>query len=292
MNDKSKGAQKIIPTPERILGFLSESPGWRSGEEMAERLGITRAAVAKQVAKLRIDGNVIESQTKRGYCLRVLREAADRYAVEPHLRTTFLGRTGWLDLRETVSTNTEAITWALAGAAAGAVVTAERQNGGKGRKGRNWFSSPHSLQFSVILRPQGVRETEASITTAALFAAAEAIRSMVGVEPVIKQPNDVMLDGRKVCGILTEAGSRAGEPDWVALGIGCNVNVVPGEFPEELRERMTSLYQLAGTQISKSRLFAEILNRLEIGLLELGSRSGIVWSWPDGDARGNPDGYA
>lgn len=266
MNDKSKRRGKINSTPERILSLLSERPGWRSGEEMAELLGMSRAAVAKQVAKLRRDGNVIESQTNRGYCLRVRWEPANRETVAPHLRTTVLGRTGWRDLTETASTNTEAITWALAGVAEGAVVTAERQSGGKGRRGHDWFSSPNSLQFSVILRPRSARLTEEFITRAALEATREAIHLLAGVEPVVKPPNDLLLDGRKICGVLTEAGSRAGEPDWIALGIGCNVNVLPEEFPAELRERVTSLYQVAGVQVPRGWLLGEILNQLEIAL--------------------------
>lgn len=263
MTKDCKYSSKKFGAAERVLVLLAEAEGWRSGEEISEKLGVSRAAVAKQVSVLRGRNHVIEASTNRGYLLRLRYEPTEYDCVAPHLKTRVLGRKGWKALAETVSTNTEAITWALAGGEEGAVVTAETQTRGKGRKGDDWFSSPHGLQFSVVLRPRGLGDDESGIIGAALEAVAEAIISVTGLEAEIKEPNDLLIGGKKNTGVLVEAGSRAGEPDWLALGIGCNVNVLPEEFPAALRGRVTSLYEATGCAVEKNRLLAEILNAFE-----------------------------
>ncbi|MCC8116724.1 MAG: hypothetical protein LIP18_06165, partial [Planctomycetes bacterium] len=126
------------------------------------------------------------------------------------------------------STNNEAIVWALAGGPVGAVVTAERQTGGKGRRGHRWFSPPRSLMFSCLL-PAGprVRSGPEAVTRDALVALSEAFRQAGLPAPTVKSPNDLFLNGRKVAGVLVESGSRAGVPEWPGRGSGVRVIGLP-----------------------------------------------------------------
>lgn len=263
MNSKCKPQSKKTSTGDSILSRLAAADSWLSGEFLAETLGVTRAAVAKHVSALRKSGHVIASVTNRGYRLLVQAEPISFSLVEPLLRTKVLGRTGWRSLAETTSTNTDAITWALSGAPEGSVVTAETQTMGKGRKGREWFSSPHALQFSVILRPEKEGLGEKAVTASALEALSEAVVRLASLEVRIKMPNDLYCDGRKLGGVLLESGRRAGEPDWLAVGIGCNVNVPPDAFPDSIRDKVASLYEISGKTVSRNVLLAHILNGFE-----------------------------
>lgn len=244
---------------QRILRLLENAGGWHSGEELARTLGVSRTAVAKHVAALREAGHVIRSRTHKGYWLEIKAEPLRAASANAWLTTKILGRNGWREFDTVGSTNNEAIAWALAGAPEGAVVTAETQTGGKGRKGHDWFSSPRGLAVSVILRP-GRAE---GVTRAALEAMQAAAFEVAGARTDIKEPNDLYLNGKKICGILAETGWRGDEPDWLVLGVGCNVAVLPEEFPEEIAGRVTSLYAETGRVVSKNRLFAAFLNRFE-----------------------------
>lgn len=260
-----------------ILRLLESAAGWQSGEELAQRLGVSRMSVAKHVAALRDAGHVIRARTRKGYFLEIQAEPVRSAEVAKHLnpRTKILGRREWREFGETGSTNNEAIAWALAGAAEGAVVAAERQTGGKGRKGRDWFSSPRGLAVSVVLRPgqpggfSGITGESATRTALEAMRRAVAATANIGADtaeskkPGGKEPNDLYVNGKKICGILAETGWRGDEPDWLVLGVGCNVSVLPEEFPEAIAGRVTSLYAETGRAVSKNRLLAEFLNNFE-----------------------------
>ncbi len=253
---------------QRILHLLENAGGWHSGEALARTLGVSRTAVAKHVAALRDAGHVIRSRTHKGYWLEIKAEPLRADSANTWLTTKTLGRNGWREFAETGSTNNEAIAWALAGAPEGAVVTAETQTDGRGRKGHDWFSSPRGVAASVILRPgtPGQRPgalTGETATRAALKAMQAATLETAGVRTDIREPNDLCLNGKKLCGILAEAGWRGGEPDWIVLGAGCNVAVLPEEFPGTIAGRVTSLYAETGQVVSKNRLLAAFLNHFE-----------------------------
>lgn len=262
MSDDCKHSLSGVVSDDRVLELLAERGDWLSGEELAEILGVSRAAVAKRVARLRRCGHVIEAQTNRGYRLLVLDAPVAFSAVEPHLKTKRLGKTGWRTLADTTSTNNEAILWALAGGPADAVVTAERQSMGKGRRGHVWFSAPRSLMFSFLLRPRDAADAE-RITKTVLAAMAAAIVRCGFLEPTRKQPNDLLLNGKKIAGVLVESGSRAGVPEWVAVGVGCNVNTLENEFPRELRRKTTSLYAATGKTVDRNLLLGVMLTHIE-----------------------------
>ncbi len=245
----------------QILQVLTQADDWVSGEDLADKLGGSRAAVGKRVAQLRREGYYIQSSTRKGFWLRVPAERIDPALVARDLATARLGRKRWLCLEETTSTNTEAAALALDSAEAGTVVTAESQSRGKGRKGHAWFSSPRGLQFSLILPPEA--DTDGMLTKAAQQALIAALQTLAPIAPTAKAPNDILLAGSKIAGILVETGLRGAEVDWLVLGVGCNVNVVPDEFPSNLAGVITSVFAHTNTFLSKNRLLAEFLNLFE-----------------------------
>lgn len=250
------------PQPDPLLDWLAESDGWRSGEEIAGRLGISRAAVAKRVATLRRAGHAIESTPRRGHRLLARADVLTEATVKPWLRTRSWGRGAWRVAAETGSTNDDAIALLAEGAPEGDVVLAERQTRGKGRKAHGWFTAPRGLHFSVTLRPTRAGKVE-SLTQAA----AEVVARTVG--GVFAPPNDVMLDGYKVAGILVETGWRGGELDWAVLGVGCNVNALATDFPPALRKTAGSLLGVTGQWRDRPALLAELLRRIETRYLRL-----------------------
>lgn len=252
---------------QRVLRLLENAGCWHSGEELARRLGVSRMAVAKHVAALRAAGHIIRSRTNKGYWLEIPAETLREAAAAPWLTTKILGRNGWKEFAETGSTNNEAILWALAGAPEGAVVVAETQTDGRGRKGHEWFSSPRGVAASILLRPAGrAGLTDETATTRALESMRAAVQDTAGVAAECRAPNDLYVNGKKLCGVLAETGRRGGEPDWLVVGVGCNVNVLPEEFPEPIAPRVTSLYAETGRPASKNKLFAMFLNHFETAL--------------------------
>ena len=253
-------------TKERLLELLEGGKGrYASGEEIAQALGVSRAAVWKAVNALRQAGYPIEASTNRGYCLSaradVLSEQGIRRALEP----------AWRDLSLTVlptagSTNALIREMAAQGAPEGCVVVANEQTAGRGRRGRQFYSPKDTgVYMSLLLRPGhcGV-EQAAGFTSMAAVAMCEAIEAVSGEQAQIKWVNDVFVRGKKVCGILTEAslGMENGEVEYVVLGAGVNVYPPRGGFPGELAPVAGAIFEdvqddarnrLAGAFISRMR---------------------------------------
>lgn len=162
------------------------------------------------------------------------------------------------------STNTYAARLAREGAAEGCAVIADEQTGGKGRLGRSWVSPPGvNLYMSLILRPAVSTATVPQVGLLAAVAVADAIEDVCPLIPAIKWPNDILIDGKKVCGILAEMQTEAGLLKAVVLGIGVNVNAPLSAFPEELRDKASSLFLLGGREIDRSAFTAAVLTHLE-----------------------------
>jgi BirA family biotin operon repressor/biotin-[acetyl-CoA-carboxylase] ligase len=237
--------------------------GWVSGEELARAWGVSRAAVAKQVTALRRQGFTVEAGTRRGYRLVAEPDRLLPSLIEPLLPTTRFGR-ALQCLERAGSTNDEAAAWARAGAPEGAVVLAEQQERGRGRLGRDWHSPPgENLYLSVVLRPPRPPHELPPLTLAAGVAVWDLCAAR-GFEPELKWPNDVLLGGKKVAGVLTEMSAEAERVLHVILGVGLNVNGTT--FPAPLRARATSLRLAAGPgapPVPRAALLAELLWRLE-----------------------------
>lgn len=160
------------------------------------------------------------------------------------------------------STNTEARRKSVSGAKEGFVVIADKQNAGKGRRGRTWESpAGENLYFSLLLRPEIPPEKAPMLTLVMAYSVARVIRSLYGMQAQIKWPNDLLLDGKKVCGILTEMHLQHGRIEDVIVGTGINVN---GEqFPQELLDKAASLYQQAKKKLDRKELLEAVLQEFE-----------------------------
>ena len=252
---------------------LFAAGGTVEGAKLARELGVSRNAVWKVMNSLRQDGYEIEAVTNRGYRLV---SAPDRLS-EAEIRRwlTGPGAVRELEIHGLLdSTNNRAKSLAAAGAVHGTAVIADSQSGGKGRLGRSFFSPEHSgVYMTVILRPDCTPDKAGLLTSLAAVAAARAVEKVSGVDVKIKWVNDLYLNEKKICGILTEGGLglEAGRLEYAAVGIGINVNRM--EFPPELREIATSVGNESGASPDRNRLIAEILNELDAlyGDLETGA---------------------
>lgn len=227
---------------------------------MSETLGISRAAVAKHVTALRREGFLIESASRRGYLLKIAPDRIDPEEIKAGLDSEIIGRGEWVWLPETRSTNQEAVIRAAGGLAEGAVVLTDRQLTGRGRRGRSWFSPPRSMCLSLLLRPPWPAARLPWLMIAATAAVHRLVVQSAGLPAGIKWPNDVLIRGRKMAGILVETGLSAGEVEWAVVGIGVNVNTAAEEFPGELSGRITSLLEEGGRVFDRNQLYAGLLN--------------------------------
>ena len=251
---------------EDILVLLRKEEGFLSGQELSRRLGLSRAAVWKTVDALRREGYEIEARTGLGYRLAA---APDAMTV-PEIRS-FLGETAVVgrELRcfaELDSTNNYAKTLAQTGAPDGTAVIADSQTAGRGRMDRS-FQSPkgQGIYLSVLLRPALPPDQLPPVTALAGVAVCGAVERVCGLRPGLKWPNDPVLEGKKLCGILTEMSLEAetGRVQSLVLGIGINVGQRPEDFSPEVREVATSLGQVLGRAVSRPRLAAALLEELD-----------------------------
>ena len=229
-----------------ILRKLKENaPGYVSGEALSKSFGISRTAIWKYVGELRKEGYIVESSTKKGYRVSSRGEVLNSFELGQDLKTKVLGR-NIVYFPELDSTNSYAKKIASEGCVDGTAVIADRQTSGRGRLGRKWESAAGSgIYMSVVLRPHFLMPGVQIMTIAASVAAVNAIKEVTGIEAGIKWPNDVLLNGRKVCGILTETELEMDRIYFLVIGIGINVNQSDEDFPPFLRDTAISLKMYA-----------------------------------------------
>ncbi len=234
-----------------------------SGEEIAERLGVSRTAVWKHIKELRRAGYDIVSQSRSGYALKGTPDVLTPTELAPLLADSLFGG-NILYHEETRSTNEDAKAAADAGAPDGTLVVTEFQGTGHGRLARGWFCPKgEGVLFSVILRPTSFLPQEApKCTLLAAVAVARAIRSL-GLDVGIKWPNDILADGKKLVGILTEMSAEMERIHYIVIGIGINVNIMADEFTPDIRDTATSLAILAGHAVDRRQLLVAILREME-----------------------------
>jgi len=248
-----------------ILGALrSVDGGSVSGAELSRRLGISRAAIWARIEELRALGYDIEASPHLGY--RLVNAPDVLHADDLYSRlgvTRVVGRI--IQVFETAaSTNDLAARLAHDGMKEGAVIFAEAQTKGRGRLGRVWLSPPRKgLWFSVLLRPNISPQAATQLTVAAATALVRAIDAETGVAAEIKWPNDILIDGKKVAGILTELSAELDHVREVILGIGIDVNLETHEFPVELRASATSLRIACGEKVDRAALAVAALRELD-----------------------------
>lgn len=254
----------------KLLHLLRQAKDYISGEELSERLAVSRTAIWKRIGSLKKEGFNIEASTKKGYRLVQSEDPYGKVSIQSRISGKVLGSS--LKFHQEVdSTNNVLKRLAAENAPEGTTVISDAQAEGRGRRGRAWVSPPGlGIWMSVLLRPN---LHPSQVQTLTLAASAAVMRALVplGIEGMgIKWPNDIIINGKKVCGILTEMSAEAERVEWVIIGIGLNVNHDHGDFQSEIRDIATSL-RLSGKReksYNRSEIAANIINELDAAYQE------------------------
>jgi len=252
-----------MSTKSQVLTLLmKQAPNFISGEEMAQQLSLSRTAIWKAINELKKEGHIISSSRNKGYCYGksdVLSAEGIRLALKsatPSLSITVLN--------SSESTMKDAKLAAINGEPDNTLIVADIQEAPIGRFGRPFFSKAGSgIYMSMLLRPNQNFEEMAQYTVIMAVAVTRAMDKLIKVSTEIKWVNDIYIDGKKVCGILSEAMSdvESGQISNVIIGMGINFSLKQEEFPKELRKKATSLFPKEEPTITRNELIAEIWNQ-------------------------------
>lgn len=240
---------------EEILNILKNAEGYISGERISEMLKVSRTAIWKHIKSLRESGYKIESLTNKGYRLISSPDIISENAIKNGLTTEFIGHNLFI-YDETDTTNNRAKE--SSSSPDGSVFIAEVQTHGKGSRGRSWTSPRgNGIWHSILLKPNISPLEVSQITLVAGLAVCKAI----GLNSMIKWPNDIVIDGKKICGILTEMSAEINMVNYVVCGIGVNVNT--DSFPDTLSDKATSMFIESGHKYVRNELISKLLNEFE-----------------------------
>ncbi|MBU5444003.1 MULTISPECIES: biotin--[acetyl-CoA-carboxylase] ligase [unclassified Paenibacillus] len=255
--------------------FLDKQGEYVSGEEISRKLQISRTAVWKQINRLRKKGYEFEAVSRLGYRYIGRPARLDPDALLARMNTKTMGRS--IQLVETAaSTQTLAQQLAAQGAPEGALVIAEEQTAGRGRMGRSWHSpSGKGIWMSLVLRPRISLQFTPQLTLLAAVAICRSLQKFIPAKVGIKWPNDLLVNGRKICGILLESSAEDERIRHVIAGIGISVNLTEADYPEELRAKATSLRIEAGRKIDRAEIILDIMREFET-LYELYHEQGFA----------------
>lgn len=247
-----------------ILKMLKEADDHISGQQLCEQFQVSRTAVWKVINQLKEEGYQVEAVRNKGY--RII-ESPDVLTRE-ELAVQIGDATRWAGqeivcFTETDSTNVRARKLGENGAAHGTLVVAEQQTAGRGRRGRGWESpAGSSIYMSLLLRPEFLPNKAPMLTIVMAYSVATALREQTGLDFRIKWPNDIVLNGKKVVGILTEMSTEIEYINHVVIGVGINVNTEA--FPEEICVTATSIRRESGKTWRRAELIAAILRQFEV----------------------------
>jgi len=232
-----------------------------SGEDVARKLGVSRTAIFKRIRVLRSAGYSIKSVQGKGYRLLPRFDGLLPLEIRIKSRSTIFGRK-IITLESVDSTQNYARKIADAGAPEGAVIVALEQRAGKGRMSRAWLSPKGGLWFTLLLRPSAPMGELYKLTLLFGVSVARALESY-GLKPCLKWPNDVLVNGKKICGILLETSGEPDRVDYVLVGIGLNVNFSSRDLPEDIRSSSTSVYDVLNRRVDRADLLCQILKNSE-----------------------------
>ncbi|MEM2525204.1 MAG: biotin--[acetyl-CoA-carboxylase] ligase [Candidatus Methanomethylicaceae archaeon] len=244
----------------KINDFFKNS-SFISGEEIAKKLNISRVAVHKYIQKLRSQGYVIEGVCGKGYRLIPRPDGLLPLELKIRLNTKIFGKE-IITLETIDSTQNFIKKLAEEGAPEGTLVIALEQKSGKGRMNRQWHSPKGGLWFSILLRPPFLPKEMYKLTLLFGVAVAKSLK-IYGLEPYLKWPNDVLINNKKICGILLEGSTEADRIEYIAVGIGINANFLVDSLPEDVRKNATSIFEILNKKIDRAELLCEILKNSE-----------------------------
>lgn len=251
-----------MSSKEAVLAILKGKIGTVvSGQELSSKLNISRTAVWKAAGALKVDGYLIEAVPRRGYVLLSLTEKL----LSSEIGQRPPGSFGHIihHFEDISSTNEVAKRLAQSGGPHGTLVISETQSGGKGRLGRTWRSPSGGIWISLIARADIDARDGAKITPLMALAVAKAIKWATGLEAKIKWPNDILINGRKVAGILTEMAAELDRIDFLVIGLGLNVNFNRSNLPKELCDRATTLMDEMGARLDRAAILRAILSEFD-----------------------------
>lgn len=244
-----------------ILTILKVTDGYVSGQELCERFGVSRTAVWKAMNQLKKEGYEIESVQNKGYHLVKTPDILSKNELVSIRKTKWVGtEICYFDVTD--STNTQAKSLGEGDAPNGTLVVAGKQESGRGRRGRS-FESPAGtgIFMTLLLRPEIEPQNASMLTLVSALAVAKGIEHMVDLPVQIKWPNDIVINGKKVCGILTEMSAQMDYVNYIVIGIG--INVGNEEFPEEIKDVATSIYLESGKHVNRAMLIEKIWEEFE-----------------------------
>lgn len=247
---------------EEILRLLRSADGYISGQELCNRFGVSRTAVWKAINQLKEAGYEIEAQQNKGYRLMAAPDLMTEAEIKSLMHTDWVAKEVlYFDTID--STNTKAQELAEKGYPSGTLVVADKQDSGKGRRGRSWVSPSGTGIFMTLMIKPDINPNNASmLTLVAALAVAKAITSVTGEEAMIKWPNDIVVNSKKVCGILTEMNAQFDYINNIVVGIGINVH--NESFPEEISQMASSLMiEAGGKRFHRAQIIAETMSYLE-----------------------------
>lgn len=247
---------------EEILRLLRSADGYISGQELCNRFGVSRTAVWKAINQLKEAGYEIEAQQNKGYKLMAAPDLMTEAEIKSLMHTEWVAKEVlYFDTID--STNIKAQELAEKGYLSGTLVVADKQESGKGRRGRSWVSPSGTGIFMTLMIKPDINPNNASmLTLVAALAVAKAITSVTGEEAMIKWPNDIVVNGKKVCGILTEMNAQFDYINHIVVGIGINVH--NESFPEEISQMASSLMiEAGGKRFHRAQIIAETMSYFE-----------------------------
>ena len=247
---------------EEILRLLRGADGYISGQELCNRFGVSRTAVWKAINQLKEAGYEIEAQQNKGYRLMAAPDLMTQAEIKSLMHTDWVAKEVlYFDTID--STNTKAQELAEKGYPSGTLVVADKQESGKGRRGRSWVSPSGTGIFMTLMIKPDINPNNASmLTLVAALAVAKAITSVTGEEAMIKWPNDIVVNGKKVCGILTEMNAQFDYINHIVVGIGINVH--NESFPEEISQMASSLMiEAGGKRFHRAQIIADTMSYFE-----------------------------
>lgn len=246
---------------QKILTMLRKAEDYLSGQEICEKLEVSRTAVWKVIKQLQEQGYEIEAVKNKGYRLLSAPDVITVEEITSQIKTDYLARRV-LYFPVTDSTNLRAKQYAEEEESNGLLIIADEQTKGRGRKGKNWNSpSGENIFMSLLLKPEIAPKSASMLTIVAALGVMAAIEQMTGLTVKIKWPNDIVINRKKVCGILTEMNSEMDYIHYVIIGIGINVNI--DNFPEEIKEMASSLYLALGKKVNRSQLICAVMEQIE-----------------------------
>lgn len=244
-----------------ILTLLRNSREYVSGQDLCARFGVSRTAVWKAINQLKEEGYEIEALQNKGYILRSYPDILSKNEIASRLGTKWVGKTLYY-YEDTDSTNADAMRLGEEGAEHGTLVVANHQNKGRGRRGRVWQSPVGTtISMSFLVKPEIAPGKASMLTLVMALAVAKGIEEACDLSTAIKWPNDILVNGKKVCGILTEMKAEMDYIHGVIIGVGINVNVE--SFPEDLQSMATSLILEKGRKVSRAEVIERVAENFE-----------------------------